>query len=328
MTFVDPPYYSCSAGLTGPCCDLCIMKKFAHAPADLTSTESCILTLRDQIMTRRFPVDQGAQEQGDRPGNEIDVDAPRLPVRNGTGEGPRRGDRLEACRNALKTWRYDTWKRDFKRTILTPDVVLPDKVLLKLASQAQFKTPELIRDEIPGWILANCYGEAVLKVLEPIDKGWAEDIEQKREAKRVKRAQQSVDNKIRREENARAVRRRASDEQKTVQQVSASQPPQSYSGSVGQQALVSQPLQSYSASVTNTGQQAPVFSYAAHPPLLPYPSYYPRPFHGYYPHAYPHPQAVLNQSASSSSSQPTPYIPQTHHYYMQPPASFVYAPSL
>ena len=32
-------------------------------------------------------------------------------ARNGTGEGPRRGDHLEACRNALGSWRLEIWTR-------------------------------------------------------------------------------------------------------------------------------------------------------------------------------------------------------------------------
>jgi len=251
------------------------MKKLAHMPEDLTSTESCILALQDRIMTRKFPVDQGPQEQGDRPGNEIDVDASRLPVRNGTGEGPRRGDRLEACRNALKNWRLETWKRDFKRTILMPDVILPDKVLSKLASQARIKTPDLVKEEIPGWVLANRYAEAVLRILEPIDAGWMEKAEREREEKRAKRAKQSAENKVRRDENTLAVRHRASDARKAAQHVSASQPPQLYSApvmNIGQPESESQPLQPYTS----------------HAHLPSYPSYYPYPHYGYYPHAYSH----------------------------------------
>ena len=199
--------YSHFAGLTAPCCDLCIMKKSELMPEALTSIESCILALRDRIITRRPPINQGLEEQGDRPGNAIDVDGPRLTLRNSTGEGPRRGDHLEACRNALKNWRLETWKRDFKRTILTPDVILPDKVLSKLASQARIKTPDLVKEEIPGWVLANRYAEAVLKILEPIDTGWVEKAERDREEKRAKRAKQSAENKVRWDENTLAVRR-------------------------------------------------------------------------------------------------------------------------
>ena len=121
--------YSHFAGLTAPCCDLCIMKKSELMPKALTSIESCILALRNWIMTCRPSINQGLEEQGDRPGNAIDVDGPRLTVHNSTGEGPRHGDCLEVCHNALKNWRLETWKQDFKRTILTPNVILLDKVL-------------------------------------------------------------------------------------------------------------------------------------------------------------------------------------------------------
>jgi hypothetical protein len=90
-------------------------------------------------MTRSGPANQTPQERGDQPGNEIDVDTEQPPARNSTGEGPRRGDHLEACRNALGSWRIERieiWTRDFKHSSLMPEAILPDKILLKLAMQA------------------------------------------------------------------------------------------------------------------------------------------------------------------------------------------------
>ena len=66
-------------------------------PDSLTSDKSCVLALCDRIMTRRGPANQVLQEMGDRLGNKIDVDAQQPPAHNGVGEGPHRGDRLEAC---------------------------------------------------------------------------------------------------------------------------------------------------------------------------------------------------------------------------------------
>lgn len=143
-------------------------------------------------MTRKGPANQTPQERGDQPGNEIDVDAEQPPARNGTGEGPRRGDRLEACRNALGSWRIEIWTRDFRRSGLMPEAILPDKILSKLAMQARLKTLDLIMEEVPGWILAKRYGEDILKVLEPIDKGWVEEAEQRKQENRAKRAKQSA----------------------------------------------------------------------------------------------------------------------------------------
>ena len=70
----------------------------------------------------------------------------------------------------------------------------------------------------PGLILADQYGEDIIKVLEPIDKGWIEENEQRKEENRAKRAKQTAENKIRREENARAARRQASDERRAASQ--------------------------------------------------------------------------------------------------------------
>jgi hypothetical protein len=181
---LDPRF----SGLTAPCCDLCILKKFADTPDSLTSEESYVLALRDRIMTRNGPADQTPQEKGDRPGNEIDRDAHQPLACNGTGEGPRHGDHLEACRNALGSWRIEIWRRDFRQSGLMPEAILPDRVLSKLATQAQLKTLDLIMKEVPGWILAKQYGEDVLKVLEPIDRGWIEEAEQRKEENKAERA--------------------------------------------------------------------------------------------------------------------------------------------
>ena len=177
MGLIFSPLYPFFSVLTTPCCDLCVLKKQAESPDSLTEEELRVLALRDRIMTRKVP--QAASqtpEEGDQPGNEIDVDA-----RNGTGEVPRRGDRLEACRNALRNWRIKIWTRDFKRSGLMPEAILPDKILSKLATHARLKTRDLIKEAVPGWILADMYAEDVLKVLEPIDKGWIEDAEQRKE---------------------------------------------------------------------------------------------------------------------------------------------------
>jgi hypothetical protein len=246
LDFILDPYFS---GLTAPCCDLCVMKKFADSPDSLTSEESYILALRDRIMTRKGPADQTPQENGDQPGTAIDVDAQQPPARNGAGEGPRRGDRLEACRNALKSWRTEIWMRDFRRSGLMPEAILPDRVLSKLATHARLKTRNLIKEEIPGWILADQYGEDIIKVLEPIDRGWIEENEQRKEENRAKRAKQTTENKIRREENARAARRQASDERRAA----------------------SQHLQSSAISPTSQ----PLHSYTPGAAPLAYPSYYP-----------------------------------------------------
>jgi hypothetical protein len=136
---------------------LCILKKFADAPDSLTSDESRVLALHDRIMTPKGPASQTPQEKGDQPGNEIDVDAQQPPARNGIGEAPRCGDRLEASRNALRSWRIETWTHDFRQSGLMPEAILPDKVLSKLAMQARLKTVDLIMEEIPSWILVKRY---------------------------------------------------------------------------------------------------------------------------------------------------------------------------
>lgn len=301
IAFLFDPRFS---GLTTPCVP-CVPKESADTLGSLTSDEPSVLALCDQIMTRKRPADHTLRDKGDQPGN---MDAQEPPVsapaarkgRNTAGNGPRRGDRLEVCRNALQSWRIEAWARDFRRSGLMPEAILPDKMLSKLATHARLKTLDLIKAEAPGWILAERYGEDVLKVLEPIDKVWIEEAKQRKEENRAKRAKQSAENKIRREETARAARLRASDERKAAKKGSASQSFQSSSTTV---APMSQPLQ------LCTPDAAP----------LAYPSYYPHSYyivHPYYAYSFYHPsrqsQSVLEQGASSSQS--TSYIPRLNAY--------------
>ena len=164
--------------------------------------------------------------------------------------------------------------------------------------QAQIKTLDLIKEEIPGWILAKQYGEDVLKVLEPIDKGWIEETKQRKEENRAKRAKQSAENKIRCEENACAARCQASDKQKATEQVFASQP-----------------LQPYTPHVALSG--------------LAYPAYYPYPYYSIYPYAYSHSQTVLSHGASSLQSASYIPTPNTYPYpqYMRLSGSFTHQSS-
>lgn len=80
-----------------PCCDLCVLKKFADTLDSLTADESHALVLYDQIMTHRGPANQTPEKKGDCLGNEIDVDAQQLPTCSSTGDGPHCGEHLEAC---------------------------------------------------------------------------------------------------------------------------------------------------------------------------------------------------------------------------------------
>jgi len=168
---------------------------------------------------------------------------------------------------------------------------------------------DLIKVEVPGWVLAKRYGEDVLKVLEPIDKGWAKEADQRKAENRAKRAKQSAENKLRREDNACAAHRRASDKRKAAEQASALQPPQLSSVLIMTSALMSQLSQLY---VPNAA----------------YPSYYPYAHYGVHPY-YPHSHSSTVLGPGAGLSQSPSYIPGTYPYYMHPlpSGSFTRLPS-
>jgi hypothetical protein len=143
------------------------LRKAADDPGSLTPVESEILALREAILSRKCPGQHSTQGSSGQVEVPIDVDA----------EPPRRGDRLQACRKALKSWCLEAFKRDFKHSILYPKVVFPDKILKKIASQARLKTLSDIKKEIPDWDWADEYGQPMLDLLASIDNSWTEESE-------------------------------------------------------------------------------------------------------------------------------------------------------
>jgi hypothetical protein len=123
--------------------------------------------------------------------------------------GSRRQERLEACRNVLTSWRHKTWHRDFKDCVWGPSVLLPDTILTKIATRARIQTLGDINKQIPEWIWADEYGDAVLELLEPIDRSWHEENEQKKAENKAKRAKVSAEKKAIRDEERLAKAREA-----------------------------------------------------------------------------------------------------------------------
>ncbi|KAI0302709.1 P-loop containing nucleoside triphosphate hydrolase protein [Russula brevipes] len=152
--------------LAVPCCDLCILRKAADDHGSLTPVESKILALREKL-SRDCPGQHGTQGSSGQVEDPIDIDA----------EPPRRGDRLQACQKALESWCLETFKRDYKHSVLFPKVVFPDKVIKKIASQARLKTLSDIKKEIPDWDWADDYGQSMLDLLASIDNSWTEESE-------------------------------------------------------------------------------------------------------------------------------------------------------
>ena len=155
------------------CCDLCVLKKVKNKE-ELTARESHIYQLHKRINSRF---------------EALDASAPKQPkARKAIGLGRRRDERLEACKNTLTDWQAKTYASEFKHCIFGPQALMSDKILTKLASCADIKTVEAIKGQIPDWVWADEYGEAVLRLLEPIDSAWKAETTAKAKENRAKKA--------------------------------------------------------------------------------------------------------------------------------------------
>ena len=90
------------------------------------------------------------------------------------------------CQNVLMNWRYKTWQTDCKDCVWGPNFLLPDTILTKIATRARIQMLCELKEELPEWIWADEYGKSVLKLLEPIDRLWHEENEQKKVENKAK----------------------------------------------------------------------------------------------------------------------------------------------
>lgn len=160
---------------------------------------------------------------GDEQMDDIQAEGPALQTgkraRAVRQPGCRREERLGAARNALSRWCQAIWKTEYSHCIWGPEVLLPDTVLTKLASRARIKTISDIKNEVPEWLWVDEYGEAVLKLLEPIDAAWHEENERKKTENKAKRAKVSADKRVKREEDRLVKARQATVQRRASQDV-------------------------------------------------------------------------------------------------------------
>jgi hypothetical protein len=124
-------------------------------------------------------------------------------------DGPaiRRGEHLANVRAALNTWRYNTKRTSHTLGSVTAEVVMPNDILTKLATNARLRTVEDIEAAItkPRWIFTRRHGMEVLALLADLDRAernarerakWlkAEKVREEREARLAeqKRAKEEI----------------------------------------------------------------------------------------------------------------------------------------
>ena len=229
--------------------------------------------------------------------------------------GCRREKRLEVARNSLLNWRRTVWKVEYSNCIWGPEVLLPDAILKKLASRARIKTISDIKDEVPEWLWVDEYGDAVLKLLEPIDSEWYEENEKKKEAKKAKKAKTTADNKVKREED-RLVKSQQATLGRTQRRASLTTQTQAYPGPS---------TQAYAAYHPSTHAYA-----AYHPSTHAYAAYHPNtqtydPSTQTYAAYSPSTHAYAAYHPPSTHAFAAYYLPSTQAYAAYHPSAYTYA---
>ena len=135
-----------------PCCDNCMRRanperKFTHV------TE--LLEFMLPALTIDEPIPQ--------------TDLANPSTKAAEGMGPRRTEWRAACCDFLTEWHIERWLENHADEVWGPEILLPDKVLTKLAATASLQTKEDIRSEVEGWWLWDRYSQEVLNGLKAID---------------------------------------------------------------------------------------------------------------------------------------------------------------
>ncbi|PSS06546.1 hypothetical protein PHLCEN_2v3676 [Hermanssonia centrifuga] len=170
------------------CCDLCIARYASKGgPHVSTQSEHNLEALLTRIAMRKSI---------ETPDHDKQLDGKKRK----SGEGTRRGTRLQSCRDALLGWRRWRWCQTYRDCFWGKESLLPDKVLQMFAKAAHIHTLDDIKREIPDWEWADDHGEEILERLETIDNQWHAERDQSAVVKKTKRRETSKQNKATREE--------------------------------------------------------------------------------------------------------------------------------
>jgi len=164
-----------------PCCDNCM--RTANPAREFTHITE-FLKFMLPALTIDEAVPQNATADSVDPGTKA-----------AEGMGPRRTERRAACRDFLTEWRVERWLENHADEVWGPEILLPDKVLTKLAATASLQTKEDIRNEVEGWWLWDRYSQEVLDGLKAIDLRF-EAIKAAKEADRLEEQQIERDRRM------------------------------------------------------------------------------------------------------------------------------------
>lgn len=138
------------------CCDNCIRKK--HPSQHFNSIYDLVGFLdnacgRDPILC---PVDNDDSDMGSTTLAKI-------------WGNLRAGNHLTMRHRALEGWRFECWTTNYQLCTWGSVGVMPDTVLLTLASSVKIKTIDDLLKAVPDWDYASKYGHEALSVLKDAD---------------------------------------------------------------------------------------------------------------------------------------------------------------
>jgi hypothetical protein len=200
------------------------LRKAQERPSELTRDEIAILHLckRLQVDTPAIPEEENDGGDEDAMENVEDIDeAPEVVEPSGKRKQPPRigcrdKDRLQTCRQTLTSWRMKIWQDECSDCIWGPETILSDAILTKLAKRARLQTVADIKKEIPEWIWADEYAEAILGLLGPIDREWHEEKERLKRDEKAKKAKATAESKEQRYQERLARKREETAQRKAL----------------------------------------------------------------------------------------------------------------
>ncbi|KAI0744930.1 P-loop containing nucleoside triphosphate hydrolase protein [Earliella scabrosa] len=199
--FDNPPRVAFGWPDQFPCCDNCIRQK-VQSGLPLTQRERDVLRMIERITGSMDTGEEAADEEYEdelhdttAEGDSEDVASPCTKDSSShpasatpRPPGTRRGNHLLACRARLVRWRMQTWLRDYHMCRFSYLILLPDKTLTTLASQARLRTVADIEAAVPRWPFAADHGAEILTILSVVDERVRAEKEAKKKLSEEKKA--------------------------------------------------------------------------------------------------------------------------------------------
>ncbi|KAL4258661.1 hypothetical protein AB1N83_011263 [Pleurotus pulmonarius] len=186
---------------TGDCCDNClrIAGERYHRLFQSHSTRDMAQEAHGGTLAQDVDNNELLDEMEDNRLESVVTDVlepSTLP--NGNGKRPlkvpnRRKEHLEAARDLVCKWRYETWEAEYKHRPWGTRAFMPDKLVGTIALHARLSSvDDLIKD---GWnpVHAKRHGEELLNKLHSFDAKWYRQHEEAKLARRVAKKQATAE---------------------------------------------------------------------------------------------------------------------------------------